>query len=1297
MGHKYVQLFQYPLKGTELSGKTETISALGEYISDNIDSFRNGEEITVRFRDTVGNILSAVAIINIIEGEISISLGLTERETKRIVESDEEPIDDDVLWLKESESGITPEEIKTNLNRIEGLIASLSEIVSRHEFAFTRVMNCGDIETNSTRKDLMDTAAPIKPDILENDNTDNIEPEAPDYENYEEPNVRSICIKGAASEAAIKAHVKDINERELILCESNLTLYTVLTINGTKSLIKISGGGGGGGSETGSTEDIMSGITQSGDSISSIRFISSNGKKYIVKVDEYGKLITYNADYDNLHTAPTSGTPGQYGPDGYVFEERLYINSLYCGGTDEELGQEVNEHSINYCSHNFVELSNLTGHDINLSGLSLQYSIGGAEWEVLPLRGIIKNGGTFLIRGAQCSVLDANTTKIKVDTFDMEWNIEQTIGGVKVKRPIQFSNKACKFYLTYGIESCDVTSPYANDTTEGTYKGLYGYIDFLGMDNNKNEIDASEKKPFRKLNSNNLFVKYYTMDDASQANKVLSGRSNANDMQYVNLSNDDILPSIEVYKPKASFEHKNIFYNKTDLVDGAPNMITCSFGIQATDNGDGATRCFNWVSKGYYDEALWVWNVSDGGKTLVYSGVSVNGEAYRDSEGNINPNYFYNRIVQENTNGTFFTTHKAIVRGLSSGTYSYSAGKYEKSGSNLIPKEGQCTKEKIFVVKSDAEIKDGFKFVQVSDQQGFNWDEYQMWKYAAREINKENTSESAIEFVMNTGDMAQSGNRMNEWLDYFDAKDDYLSYLAEVATIGNNDQCPDNIYIQTDGSAKTKINPANILLYYTFELDTDNLPVFDVTIKGETTSDIYIPSLYSFNFGKVHFICVNSEIATETEQFVFKIKNADIYQGSTYEAMEKWIQYDINKAKQQPIWVETTSSATSEWKTVSILPDAHSYKPGEDYIRLIVGDDAFKYYKKSEQNPYEWIIAYCHEMPFTIITDGAINDYYDKDKSEERTENNRLGSHLNTVAADGHTFWFSQLCQNNGIRLVLGGHKHTQAITWPLKENVVVNPDGTKVVKSFKPVIQITKEELKNFFGGNALCTIDRAEAVHEGLLMGNSYPDNWFDWSYVEMEYSSTIVYTDVAEMPAPSYNSEKYIHNTTDGKYYRLRKMINDTYNINSHFSTFELTGNGGTDVPTYPIYAMSQSSGYKHTSNKELPAASLPWEHYYFPNNKGAANVGQKYPFYTIWNFIFDTSETQTGTTQIIGNVKKVAGLFNKDGKFNINVEGENAKNNISSWPSEYPEIKAVNGIGAGKETETDVLIINKQKTN
>lgn len=1171
MGHKYVQLFQYPLKTAELSGKTETLQALMDDIDKGrIEDFKNGETITVRYKDENDTVTSSVIVINKDENGITLSSSISDNETKKIVDSTEEPKDEDALWLKD-ESGITPEIIEHDIKALNAAVLRLIELTNKHEYAFTTIMECGDLETNSTRKSLMEAAAPIKPDILEDGSGEIIDTEdneeiPPDYPNYSEPNVRSICIKGAATEEIIKANVNSINERELILCESNYTLYTTLVINGIKRLIKISGsGGGGGGSETGSTEDIMSGITQNTekDSIVSIRFEASSGKKYIVKVDDNGNLITYDENLDKKHPAPSSGTPGEYGT--VLFEQKLYINSIYCGGTDAENNNvAINEHSLNYCSHNFVELSNLTNNDINLNGLSLQYSIGNTKWDVLPLRGVIKAGGTFLIRGAQCSVMDANTTLIKVDTYDMEWNVTEIIEGKEVSKPIQFSNKAAKFYLTYGEDACPVNTPYITDTDKKV-KALYGYIDLVGLTNGTSTIDAAESGACTNLSSTRIMTKYYTMDPVKQATKALDARNNANDIQFIQLDADNI-PNVNDYKPKASSENKDIFFNKTKLYEDKPTIVTCSLGIQATDNGNGATRCFNWVSKNNYSEGVWIYKNG----SVVYSGLSIDNEP-KLKDGNPNPRYYYNKIHQEATDGTFFTVHKAVVTGLSKGEYTYIVGRANSDGT---PMTEHCCNTRRFVVKSDEDVKDGFKFVQTSDQQGFNWDEYQMWKYAARDIIKN----EGVNFMVNTGDMTQNGNRINEWIDYFNAKDSYLEY-EEMATIGNNDLCPTDVYQLGDGNDASKINPANILLYYTFELDEENLPVFDITVGDNVTESVYVPSLYSFNYGKVHFICINSEITDTAEKDVFKIKGADSTNyGFIYKEIKKWCEKDLE----------------------------------------LYQDNA------------EWTVAYCHENPFTIMTTDLKNSFFSN--NTEDTSVYRGGSHLNTVATPENKYWFSKFCQNNGIRLVFGGHKHTQSTTWPLKENFT-DAEQTDVV-SMKPIIEVTSDDLYNYFNGaTSLITISgkTQEDGHEFYLNGYSYPDTWF-----------------------------------ADGK-------LTGDYISDAHFCTFELV-----EHVTAPVYAMSQSSGYKHTSNKELPDYRIPWNRYFYPNaGAGKANAGQKYPIYTVWEITFGEGAKITGT------VKKVAGLFNSSGKFNINTQGKNAKNNISNDTSWGESPVAINGITAGQD--------------
>lgn len=1021
----------------------------------------------------------------------------------------------DALWVDTTDPSI-PQYKNDDLASIIESITALAKLVQKHEYAFSEAMVCGGF-TNSTRLKLMAAAEPEDPNPEEGESDGGegegtaTEEEYPDYD-LEEPNVNHICIK-AGKYVDMTNNKRNFLDNELLWCTDKKELYIMSNGN----LVKITGSGGSSGGG-----DFDPSILQQ---LETIGFIAPSGQIYKVKVNDLGELIVYKEELDTAQKEPTGG---QDDGTGWIyvttlFLQKLYINSIFCGGISS------GEHSYNACSHNFVELSNLTTEDINLNGLSLQYGTEGTEWEVLPLWGVIKAGSTFLIRGAQCSVMDANTTRIKVKTYDMEW--VDSKGEL-----IKFDNNKAKFYLTWGTTKSSVKNPYSN--TDKNYRVSKGYIDLVGF-NKENAIstdvvDASEASPYTYLNSSRLFTKYYTMDPVSQATKALNARNNLNDWYFVDLLKD-IIPSVEAYTPKASFENKNIFFNKSKFADTKPNIVNVTFGIQAT--GPGATRCFNWVSVGYYDEFLWYRKKGD--TTWIKQ------ESFKSETG---IRKYYNRIRMEATDGTPFTTHKMIVKNLDAGVYEYKVG---RPGSDGGPGDySSDTKE--FTVRATTDTE-SFTFVQVSDQQGFNWDEYQVWRIAAKYI-KDNVPEN--QFTVNTGDMTQNGNRVNEWIDYYNSRQ-ALEDLEEMTTVGNNDLCPANMYVLGNGGDSSKINPQNMSFFYTFEMDESNPPVF--TIDGK---EVFVDSLYSYNYGKTHFLCVNSEITEMTETNIYGLSSG----GKVYESIKGWVEKDVQDAK--------TAG-------------------------------------------YTWNIAFCHEMPFTIITQNVIQQFYWQGVENQKVE--RSGSHLNYNVPTNMKYWFSKFCQENDIRLVLGGHKHTYSVSWPLKENF--KEDGTPI--SMKPIIQVTQSDLQTYFGSDSLYE------ETEGDLAGQKFPTAW-----------------------------------KTDENYLQRK-----------HLCTFELV-----DKITAPVYAMSQATGYKHTSNKELPAPEIPWLRHYFPaaikvtdqtTITATVNSGQRYPFYIIWEIT---------PTKITGTVKKINYVFNTSGKFNINIQSS----------SNDPE--AIGGNGA-ENNGNDPIIIDK----
>lgn len=864
---------------------------------------------------------------------------------------------------------------------------------------------------------------------------------------------------------------------------------------------------------------------------------SSNGTEFNLKVDNNGNLYTEKIDT----AAGTLAKPA----DGRLknsMEPKLYINEVYCGGMEND------EHSVGFCSHNFVELANLSGKDINLKGLSLQYSTEGNAWKSLPLEGVIKNGSTFLVRGAQCAAMDG--AKIKVLDYDMEW--------YENNEPFAFSDEKAKFFLRWGTEPTTATEPLYQKVGTKDVSLENGYISLAGFNVPDNESEGTAYKTTDMRDK--LFKRYYAMDPVSQATKSMDKRGTATDWNYVDLTKADgeVIPNIEDYTPMATRDKKDIFYNKTKLFEDKPSLITCSFGIQATDNGKGATRCFNWLSKGVRDEYIWI-------RSKGTEEWGAANESFKNLSSDTDKTLkYYNRISIQYTDGTVFTAHKFIKSGLTKGAYEYIAGRKDNAGNPVL---SECTPIRTFEVKSDTDVANGFNFVQTSDQQGFNWDEYQVWAAAAREITRFTSDNSLpFDFMVNTGDMTQNGNRMGEWLDYFNAKSDELNGMVEMATIGNNDLSPSVIYKLGDGSDAAKLNLQNILFFYTFEMDKDNPPVF--SIQG---ADYLVPSLYSFNYGKVHFICMNSELKATAEDnpgkdCVYNFGST----GNFYPHIKAWAENDIKK-----------------------------------------------------YTGYTWNIAYCHEMPFTILVADIVNKAKDN-KLEEST--GRGGASMNTNTPSKDNYWFSEFCQKNNIPLVFGGHKHTQATSYPILENVTYDGE-TRSVESYRPIVVVDETVLQSDFASNSL------------VQVGNyKYPNNWVEGGALKAEFA------DVGRL------------------------------------STFKLKSE--LEVGTTPVtYAMSQATGYKHTSNKELPSPHIPWLRYYYPANNGKVNSGQKFPFYTVWSI---TDE------KIEGRVRKVNGAFNGSGKFDINIDGKyTLKDNSAVARDGTTKIESKNGlVGTANGTERNV---------
>lgn len=1200
----------------------------------------------------------------------SIHIGDTEPEVKTRLWID---TTDDNLEKVESQSAV--------IESIQSAIYALQQKVSKLMLLRTNGIISGSV-TDGTLTELGNANEPQKPKILEDleeslgEETEDENVVFPAYAAETEPTVNHVSIKMGTYQEIQNSRRFFING-ELVWCTDRKTMY--IYVNGSFFTIASSG--------SQSTDDDFNYDTmdttelqQYLDNLDHINFIPLNkpNSKYTVRVNEYGNLMVYDASNDLVSPTPTSR--GLYKP-GYSEMGSILINSFYLGGSDTD------EHSYQACSHNFVELANITYTDINLNGLCLMYTYDDALWFKLPLWGVIKAQSTFLIRGAQCSVMDANTTKIKVKTFDLEWYHDGKLikfdrGRQKAAFYLCWCDPDNKIYLMHdvtGESPANIKENYPSQRSDlidrDNGKAALGYIDLIGVGAGESKSGFNENNSYvipnnKPIDENTLFVRNYSLDPVTQSNpKGISKRNNVKYWRHINLD-EVVQQGVEAFTPKASFENKNLSTDKSKFDPNKPNTVTCSFGIQATykDASHPATRCFNWNSVGYYDEYVWYKKKSDSQWNRVESyknGVDYTSVEFgRDTDpacikaGYTEP---YKRIRWETFYGAPMTTHKVMITGLTAGVYEYKVGRADEQGNPT----DYVSKTREFTVKANSEVT-SFDFIQTTDQQAGNWEEYEVWGLSADFISryeregmerplpnnqKAPANENDFDFTINTGDICYNGSRPNEWIDYYNGYS-YLDDKEEMFTIGNNDlapvpedarlhQHPELLGMTILGYGRErpdKVNHVVADLFYTQEAQVGNYPEFKGTdINGNADKWYRIPSLYSFNYGDFHFISLNSEIrtyfgddeASDVETTVtgeFGVKDTIVPGGNAktttvYSNVEDWLVRDL-----------------LIWKNNGSLPN--SYDPQNP-----------KAHRFDPQNCQKAII-YTHEMPFTIV---AAATYYNYLTSTGSIYRETAKANLNRK----HDFQFQRLFKIWGIRLVFGGHKHTCSISMPVydapesyvpwestNEELMAPLSGAE---TFDPIMQVVANDNDSRWGLNAKL----------GYALDNF-------GKYRGKVYNSTnSSVTATGTQRTATYAS----HTVTD--------------NSDSEYTQKPLCRYEIVDSISAPTYVMCQATGYKNLSNSDtsdttarcqwqralVPGSTIDWEDAN-EHIKSTTPTDQLRPFYTRFRVTSD---------KIYVDMRRVDGLYtpsSKAGYWNANrdmPEGHDAKvTKLFSNPWESCEI-------------------------
>ena len=895
-----------------------------------------------------------------------------------------------------------------------------------------------------------------------------------------------------------------------------------------------------------------------------------------INSNEIKNIRGFIGSLGNIEHPDTSinGTFNYMGDLG-LYSDRLKIGAIYAPNQNQK---------VFGCSHAYIELENTSDKPINLDDFYIHYArkINGEEiiLSSLQLKGHIPEGGTYLIRGKQYSDFKQPNTYIKVDTYDIEWYDTNTNELIDLT---WYTGKQHTYLLTYGLpENFSVnTIMYSILTIGGVkYRGYHGrFVDAISINQPvtiKSSLEqGSEISPwygkdewvrFEPPTKNGkyvdvIFKNTFMLDPAKQAYQGLSASLNsknkgdkmydssrarnntATDYQYLALDNDmisfpksDEKYDITKFTPKASFEHKNVCTDKTQLNIEKPNAVTVAFGINMN-----TTRCFNWVSGGYFNEFVWIRKQG----TTNWKQF----ESYHDSITGLDEDpgytqdasyprrkkfgYFQNKttntwdsvesVVYDRITNIFpgsktaYTSHKCIIDVVESAVNSKEVWEYVVGRENPdhTPDENHTSNIQTFTLYPSTYTP---RIFQTTDQQGFHWIEYQHWAAAANEINKtideRLSTENIVPVLINTGDMTQNGSRANEWLDYYNAGISLFDHLEQMNVVGNNDLCSstDVTELGTGDDGNGKTNAYYFHVFYCYEIDPDIMPII-----SNANATKYIPSFYYFGNGTYSFVMINSEINAGNCQNWFKqIKNERI----------------VN--------IYTGYTLTTKNDAVNIYFD-DSFKTVYTMI--------YDIFNEKIPNRSKCIVA-CHEMPFTVITNDNLTFNVEKaleavNRSLSGSNNGSLvGSHMNTMnnLDKKSNYWFSRLIEHFDIKLVIGGHKHTYACTNPLRE-----------LYSYKE-------------NGETKFSIDGKMTMPRTLDL---------DTVNFDLYYKDGQLYDTNIEGSTHIHSSKfPIMQSSTTG----INKVGNIWY---PYFGVSSLTGG--------VIYSMCQATGYKLKSNKELPSTN------------------------------------------------------------------------------------------------------------
>lgn len=363
-------------------------------------------------------------------------------------------------------------------------------------------------------------------------------------------------------------------------------------------------------------------------------------------------------------------------------------------------------------------------------------------------------------------------------------------------------------------------------------------------------------------------------------------------------------------------------------VNNTPNRII------TTINGDTSTEmAFNWYTSDLFEDAkVWVSKSGNFDDTLEFDAEAAevtSSYAERDANGN----YIFAEVKEdeegepvEDSSGEpvingYYTDEQAHGDEWMSGDYGHieltdvTEYSYKAQAEGLEPNStyyyqvgseaGGISETGTF--KTSGEKGDPFKFVHYTDTQNAFWNENvrNEASYGANTLMNALETAGDADFVLHTGDVVETAEVEDEWVDLFEQSRPYFMQAAMAVASGNHDEYALNY---GDEPLTEKFN------------EHVNVPAANDKIDGG--------SYYSFDYNGVHFVTLNTNDNKESD---------DNPEGKAIgEEQMQWITEDVEEARANGAeWIVLNYHKPLYSKSYHSLKDEDVQKVREELTALI--------------------------------------------------------------------------------------------------------------------------------------------------------------------------------------------------------------------------------------------------------------------------------------------------------------------------------------------------------------------------